>query len=284
MNRQLLYICFMNSIAVFLCHGGIGLENLILEWLSVNGLLYFIIGLLAAIIGVMFGAAGLVLLPALLLVGIPIHQTVAVNKFATGISSFSSVLELVMKKKVQPKKMLPLMFASCLGGITGAFLATRISSNTMNVIACIVLIVMFFVVLKSKKSGLVRNQKKIGDKKINQKEKRLAPFFIGIYDGGIGPGSALLNITYFLKQQSGYVQAAEMARFLMFSSCVSAFLFYFFYGIVQWEIAIPITVGSIIGSHFGLKMIPYVKTKWIQIVFPIIFLLLLVQVISELLF
>lgn len=255
------------------------MENLLLDWLSIDGLLLFAIGLLAAIIGVMFGAAGFVLLPALLLVGIPIHATVAVNKFATGVSSLSTVLVLTVKKKVQLNQMLPLMFIAGLGGISGAFFATRLSEQTMNIVACIVLIAMFFVVLKSNKTGLVSEQKDT-----ERPNNLLAPFFIGIYDGGFGPGSAFLNITYFLKRKYSYLKSAEMTRFLMFSSCISAFLFYFFYGIVDWGIAIPVTVGSIVGSHIGLKIASYLKAKWIQILLPIISLLLIVQVIADLLF
>lgn len=244
-----------------------------------NGLLLFSIGVLAAIIGVMFGAAGFVLLPAMLLIGIPIHATVAVNKFATGVSSLSTVLVLSVKKEVQLKQMLPIMFIAGLGGISGAFFATRLSEQTMNFVACIVLITMFFVVLKNNKTGLVSNQQGT-----EQPTTLFAPFFISIYDGGFGPGSALLNITYFLKKQFSYLKAAEMTRFVMFASCISAFLFYFFYGIVDWGIAIPVTVGSIAGSHFGLKIIPYIKGKWIQILLPIIFLLLIVQVVADSLF
>jgi uncharacterized protein len=255
------------------------LENLLWEWLSYDGLLLFGIGLFAAIIGVMFGAAGFVTLPALLLVGIPIHTTVAVNKFATGVSSLSTVLVLAVKRKVQLKRMYPLMFLAGLGGISGAFFATRLSEQTMNIVACIVLTAMFFVVLKSNKTGLVSDQQEP-----EQSTTLLAPFLIGIYDGGFGPGSALLNITYFLKKQFSYLKAAEMTRFVMFASCISAFLFYFFYGIVDWGIAIPVTVGSIVGSHIGLKIIPYLKGKWIQLLLPVIFFLLIVQVVADSLF
>lgn len=73
------------------------MEILLHEWLSVNGFMLFTIGLLAAIIGVLFGAAGFVLLPAMLLIGIPIHTTVAVNKFATGISALSMSYRLLLK-------------------------------------------------------------------------------------------------------------------------------------------------------------------------------------------
>lgn len=259
------------------------MANLLLEWLSINGLVLFAIGVLAAIIGVMFGAAGFVLLPSLLLVGIPIHATVAVNKFATGISSLSTVFVLVLKKKVRLKQMLPLMFLAGLGGIGGAFFATRLSEATMNIVACIVLISMFVFVLKSNATGLFREPQDTEQVDKEQKNSLLPSFFIGMYDGGFGPGSALLNITYFLKKQFSYVKAAEMTRFVTFGSCMSAFIFYFYYGIVDWGIAFPVTIGSIIGSHIGLKIVPYLKGKWLQVLLPIIFLLLIVQVVTDLL-
>jgi len=251
------------------------LEQLLLEWLSVDGLLLFGVGIFAAIMGVMFGAAGFVLVPGLMLLGIPIHSTVAVNKFATGVSSLSAVIELTIKKKVPLKQMLPLMCLAALGGISGAFLATRLSEQTMTAVACIVLIVMFFVVLKSNKGPAA------GPKNTGQAPSSLAPFFIGIYDGGFGPGSALLNITYFMKKKFSYVKAAQMTRFVMFASCISAFLFYYFYGIVNWGAAIPVTAGSIVGSHIGLHIIPYLKAKWVQVLLPVIFLLLIVQVVAD---
>lgn len=64
------------------------LDVFISEWFSYEGLLLFSIGLIAAIIGVMFGAAGFVLLPSMLLIGVPIHASVAVNKFASGFPHF----------------------------------------------------------------------------------------------------------------------------------------------------------------------------------------------------
>ncbi len=65
---------------------------------------------------------------------------------------------------------------------------------------------------------------------------------------------------------------------------VLLFVFYYFLGIMNWGIAIPVTVGSIFGSFIGLKILPYMKGKWIQTLLPIIFFLLIVQVVSDLLF
>ncbi|QDQ02024.1 sulfite exporter TauE/SafE family protein [Lysinibacillus fusiformis] len=254
------------------------MEILLHEWLSVNGFILFTIGLLAAVIGVLFGAAGFILLPAMLLVGIPIHTTVAVNKFATGISALSNVLSFLIKGHLSLKKFTSLMMITSLGGVFGAFLATLLTEQVMNVVACISLIFAFFIVLCSHKF-MGKDIKETQEQPMN----KLIPFAISIYDGGFGPGSALMNITYYLKKQYIYIKAVELTRIITFSSCTGAFLFYYFTGFVNWGIAIPVSIGSIAGSFLGLKIIPYIKTKWIQILLPIIFFLLIVQVVFNLL-
>ncbi|MGE7948784.1 sulfite exporter TauE/SafE family protein [Lysinibacillus sp. NPDC093688] len=254
------------------------MEILLQEWLSVNGFILFTIGLLAAVIGVLFGAAGFILLPTMLLIGIPIHTTVAVNKFATGISALSNVVSFVIKGHLSLKKFTSLMMIASFGGIFGAFLATRLSEQIMNIVACVFLIFSFFIVLCSNKF-MVKDIKETEEQPIN----KLIPFAISIYDGGFGPGSALMNVTYHLKKKYTYIKAVELTRIITFSSCTGAFLFYYFTGIVNWGIAIPVSIGSIVGSFLGLKIIPYIKIKWIQILLPIVFFLLIIQVLSDLL-
>lgn len=253
------------------------MEILLQEWLSIKGLILFTIGLLAAIIGVLFGAAGFILMPSLLLVGIPIHTTVAVNKFATGISALSNVVSFVITGRLYVKKYFSIMIVSCLGGVLGAIFAILLSERIMNVVACISLIFAFIMVLRSNK-WIVKDVKKTEEQRIN----KLVPFAISMYDGGFGPGSALMNITYFLKKQHHYLKAVELTRMISLSSCTGAFLFYYFTGIVNWSIAIPVSFGSIAGSFLGLKIIPHIQTKWIQIILPIIFLFLIVQVVTDL--
>ncbi len=253
------------------------MEILLQEWLSIKGFILFTIGLLAAIIGVLFGAAGFILMPSLLLVGIPIHTTVAVNKFATGISALSNVVSFVITGRLSVKKYFSFMIVSCLGGVLGAIFAILLSERIMNVVACISLIFAFMMVLRSNK-WIVKDVKEMEEQRIN----KLVPFAISIYDGGFGPGSALMNITYFLKKQHHYLKAVELTRMISLSSCTGAFLFYYFTGIVNWGIAIPVSLGSIAGSFLGLKIIPHIQTKWIQIILPIIFLFLLVQVVTDL--
>lgn len=239
----------------------------------------FGIGVVASMVGALFGAAGLVTLPAMLLVGIPIHTSVAVNKFATGLSAFTNVLTFFVKKEISFKKTIGIIIVAISGGILGAFLATLLSENVMNTVACFLLIVALVTVLGSRK--YINNLEK-QDKE--QKINRAIPFLISIYDGGFGPGSASMSITYYLKKQFSYYKAVEFSRIVIFSSCFGAFWWYFFQGIVDWAVAIPIAIGSIVGSHIGIKLIPKIQMKWVQIALPLIFIVLIAQVISNLSF
>ena len=241
------------------------------QLLTLQSFILLFIGIFAAIVGVMFGAAGFVMLPAMLVLGIPIHASIAVNKFATGFSSLTTMFSLIIRKEITIISMLPLMILSAVGGISGAFLATRLSEQAMNIIACIALILAFIAIIYPKRPH-------------EKTRTSIVPaVFIGMYDGGLGPGSGSMYITYFLKRDEQYVSAAQKTRFLMFASCMSAFIFYLLYGIVDWSLAIPLTLGAIIGSHIAVKLMPNLNPKWMRIILPVIFIILIVQVIIEIL-
>lgn len=253
------------------------MSELFISLFSFKAMILFGIGGIASLVGALFGAAGLVTLPAMLLIGIPIHMSVAVNKFATGLSAFTNVATFFIKKELSFKRTIDIIVVAFCGGILGAYAATLLSENTMNIVACLLLIIALITVLLSKKY--------IHHSMNNEKEKtinRVIPFMISMYDGGFGPGSASMSITYYLKKQFSYYRAVEFSRVVIFSSCFGAFLWYLFQGMMDWAIAMPIAIGSIVGSHVGIKLIPKIQMKWIQIALPLIFIFLIAQVISNL--
>lgn len=255
------------------------MSELFISLLPFETVTLFSIGVIASMVGALFGAAGLVTLPAMLLVGIPIHTSVAVNKFATGLSAFTNVMTFFIKKEISFKKTIGIIIIAICGGIFGAFLATLLSEKVMNSVACFLLIIALITVLLSRKY-INSLEKQESEQKIN----RVIPFIISIYDGGFGPGSASMSITYYLKKQFSYYKAVEFSRIVIFSSCFGAFWWYFFQGIIDWAVAIPIALGSIVGSHIGIKLIPKIQMKWVQIALPLIFIVLIAQVISNLSF
>lgn len=61
-------------------------------------LLLMMIGMLSAFIGTLAGGGGIITLPAMMLIGIPIQVGIATNKFSSGIASFTSIIYLLKNK------------------------------------------------------------------------------------------------------------------------------------------------------------------------------------------
>ncbi|MEK3727077.1 hypothetical protein [Lysinibacillus sp. FSL W8-0953] len=78
------------------------------------------------------------------------------------------------------------------------------------------------------------------------------------------------------------ISASKYTNFAEYLLAEQTLSLYYFTGIVNWGIAIPVSIGSIVGSFLGLKIIPYIQTRWVQIILPIIFLFLIGQVVSDL--
>lgn len=95
----------------------------ILYVLTFDFWLLFVIGIGSSIIGSMFGAAGLVTIPAMLIVGIPIHLSIAANKFATGLSAFTNVMTFYRRKSLDLKMTAKQIITGIAGGVCDAFLS-----------------------------------------------------------------------------------------------------------------------------------------------------------------
>lgn len=109
------------------------------------------IGIIAAFIGTLAGGAGLITIPAMMLVGIPIQIGIATNKFSSGVAALSSIFYLLYHKELRLISIMKYVAVAIAGGVCGALLTVSISEKTMNIIACILLIFALFITLKNKK-------------------------------------------------------------------------------------------------------------------------------------
>lgn len=235
------------------------------------------IGIIAAFIGTLAGGGGLITIPAMMLVGIPIHTGIATNKFSTGIAALSSIFYLLYQQELRLASILKYVAIAFTGGVCGALLTVAMSEQIMNMIACILLILVLFLTLKRKEWTAQPD-----GNKTNQSYK-WQPFFISVYDGGFGPGSSTFSILHYLRQNYSYIKAVQLTRVLLFGSCTGAFLVFYQTGFIQWKYAIAMAVGFIIGSQLGLLVLPKIPMKAARILLTLIISLLLIQVIVKIL-
>ncbi|MFJ3390289.1 MULTISPECIES: sulfite exporter TauE/SafE family protein [unclassified Lysinibacillus] len=231
------------------------------------------IGIIAAFIGTLAGGAGLITIPAMMLVGIPIQTGIATNKFSSGVAALSSIFYLLYHKELRLVSIMKYVAVAIAGGVCGALLTVSISEKTMNIIACMLLIFALFITLKNKKWAV--SSEEIDTKHSN---KLWQPFLIAVYDGGFGPGSSTFSILHFLRYHYSYIKAVQLTRVLIFGSCTGAFIVFYQTGFIQWQYAMAMAVGSIIGSQLGLLILPKIPIKIAKILLIIIISLLLIQV------
>lgn len=229
------------------------------------------LGMVTAFIGTLAGGGGIITLPAMMLMGIPIQVGIATNKFSSGVASFTSVLYLLKNKLFTIKGLIALIASAFVGGIIGALITTSVSEQTMNITALVLLIFSLFVTMKNKQ--WVSDAKEVAKKQTPL--SRVIPFFIAIYDGGFGPGSSTFGIIHFMRQQFSYVKAAQLSRVMNFGSCAGAFILFYQTGFVEWHYAIALAIGSALGTQFGLAALPKIplrlaRTLLITIIFMLI--------------
>jgi uncharacterized protein len=246
--------------------------------LETSFFLLTLIGILSSFVGTLAGGAGLITLPAMMLVGIPIQTGIATNKFSTGFASLTSITYLLKNKELDVKTIVSTIFVSSMGGVIGARVTSSIREKTMNAIALVLLLFALFVSLQNKQwvSSVENKKKKSGI------ISKILSFFIAVYDGGFGPGSSTFAILHYMSQQYAYVKAVQLTRVFIFGSCLGAFIVYYQTGFVEWHYALAMAIGSAVGSQIGLLALPRIPLRVAKSMLVSILFLLIGQILYKL--
>lgn len=237
-------------------------------------MLYFI-GFASMTLGTLAGGGGLISLPVMLLMGLPIHSAIGANKVSNTVSSFSSFFVIYKNKEVTLKEALTVVPLSLAGGITGGVIASYLKEEWMIVIA-IVLLTFAFVTsfLSSADFG--------GNEPFRATKKSAASFYgLGIYDGVFGPGSGTLALYFYARMKISYLRAVGLSRIMIFSSCFGASISYISTGKIIWPLTFALMLGSISGAQLGVRLARKLKAKHVKPILRVVTVLLIVQIVVE---
>jgi len=234
-------------------------------------LLYFI-GFAATTLGTLAGGGGLISLPAMLLMGMPVHSAIGANKVSNTVSSFSSFLVIYKNKEVTVKEALTVVPISLAGGITGGVIASFLKEEWMIVIA-ITLLTFAFI------SSFLGKADFAGNEPFRVTRKSAPSLYgIGIYDGVFGPGSGTLALYLYARLKVSYMRAVGLSRIMAFSSCFGASISYISTGKIIWPLTIALMLGSISGAQLGVRLARKLKTEHVKPLLRIVTLLLIIQI------
>ncbi|AYC28575.1 sulfite exporter TauE/SafE family protein [Paenisporosarcina cavernae] len=232
----------------------------------------FVTGIVATTIGTLAGGGGLISLPIMMLLGMPIHSAIGANKVSNSVSSTTSFLTLLRKKQITLKQAWWIAPISLTGGVMGGLLANSFTSEQLSIIAIGLLLFAFAT------SFLGRNNFD-GTEILTRTKKSMAGLLgIGIYDGFFGPGQGTLMLFLFNHLRIGYVRSVALVRFATMSSCIGAAISYIFSGNILWALTLCLMAGSITGAQLGVRIAENLNPKHVKPILRVVTALLIVQI------
>ncbi len=205
-------------------------------------------GIVAGIINTLAGSGSVVTLPMLVLLGLPANVANATNRVGVAIQNVVGIATFQRSGKMNLAGGLWLVLPSLPGAVVGAWIASILDKDQMNLALGIVMVIMLFVVLFNPQKWL-RDHSEV-------KEGRpawwalLLFFFIGVYGGFIQAGvGVFLLAAMVLGLGYSLVHANAIKLMIVLSvTLVALAVFLITPDLIDWPLGLLMVVGQSIGA------------------------------------
>lgn len=221
-------------------------------------------GVAAGFVGAVTGGGGLLSIPVLLFLGLPVDMAIGTNRFSAFGVIAAAVPEYYKARKIHWRVALKLIPLAILGGYIGAKTLVHININLLSVIIGIMLLMMIPIVLLNHNKGI--KSVRTGEKKVLV--GYASYFLIMIYGGFFGGGAAMFAIyamVYFLGMTYIEANATDFIAWTFLSA--TALVVFWSSGLVNFHLGIPLMIGMYGGGLLGAKMALEKGSSWVRIVF-----------------
>lgn len=234
---------------------------------------------LAGFIDAIAGGGGLIALPAYLFAGVPIHLAMGTNKLSSSIGTFSATLTFFLHKRIMMKLALISAALALIGSGLGSSLALVLDASVLKTVLIFVLPIMAIVILRPRKEGIVSVKERIDWVKIG-----LITFFVGMYDGFIGPGTGSLLIFGFVSVIGmNYTQASANAKVVNLASGIAAVVTFGISGQINVPLGLVAAAFSVAGNLSGSLLAIRFGKRVIQPLLIGVFSILMIRLILDVL-
>ncbi len=226
---------------------------------------------LAGLVDAIGGGGGLISLPAYLLAGLPVHQTIATNKLSSTCGTTLATIRFIREGLVNWKIALPTILFAMIGSSLGANLSMMMEEKVMETVLFIVLPVVAFVVLNPRIFHDNEEMELVVDKKM-MAVAIISAFVVGMYDGFYGPGTGtFLIIAFTVFAKLDIRRANAHTKVINLTTNITSLVIFLMSGQVVVVLGLAAAVCNMAGSYVGAGL---AMTKGSKITRPIIILVL----------
>ena len=226
---------------------------------------------LAGLVDAIGGGGGLISLPAYLLAGVPIHQTIATNKLSSTCGTSLATLRFIKEGLVNWRLAAPTIVFAMLGSSLGANLSMAAPEGVMEAILFVALPVVAFIVLNPKIFHDNETRELVLDRKLYGIAVASA-FVVGVYDGFYGPGTGTFLIIAFTVFAKLDIRTANaQAKVINLTTNITSLVIFLMNGQVNIPLGLAAAACNMAGNYVGAGL---AMTKGSKITRPVIVLVL----------
>ncbi|QLB20612.1 hypothetical protein A6B43_03235 [Vespertiliibacter pulmonis] len=224
------------------------IENSLIQNYLVIGITVLVLAsFIAGYIDSISGGAGLILIPAFILTGLPPQLALGQEKLVSTIGTIAAIKNFLNNKSII-WKIVP---SGIISGLIGAYIGAKtILILPTETIAYIIVFLLPVGLLAAFFKGKIDKQN--NEIKSSIITTFLTCFIVGFYDGFFGPGTgSLFIIALSLFNGLSILQASATSKIFNFSSNIGAFVAFLIAGQMAFLIGIPMIIASLLGNHIG---------------------------------
>jgi len=225
----------------------------------------------AGFVDAIVGGGGLIQTPLglVLLPNLPVASVIGTLKIPSFSGTFFAAIQYVKTIKMDWKLLSIMMVLAVIAAFLGSTVLIYVSNDFMKPLLLVVLSLLVIYTYVKKNFG--QHVAKSHSVKQQSFYAVLISFFIGFYDGFIGPGTgSFLVLAFVVVLGFDFLQASANAKMVNLATNFGSICLFVIKGKIIWMIAIPMAICNAIGGFIGAKLAINKGNTFIRIFFLVV--------------
>jgi uncharacterized membrane protein YfcA len=237
-------------------------------------LMLFGVAVFAGCLDTLAGGGGLIVLPALILAGLPPLEALGTNKMQGAMGTATATWMMLRHRRVQWRVMRPMMSWAFIGSGLGSIAVQFIDASLLRYLIPVVLVgIATYFLLSGKLLDKVHPVRLSAER-----FRRFVLPGIGGYDGMIGPGTgSFFSVALVALQGKPLLEATAMAKCLNFATNFASLLVFLTTGKLIWQVGLVMMAGQAAGAWIGSHLLFRINPQMLRILIVVLCMAMLLR-------
>ncbi len=240
--------------------------------------LIFLTGIFSGIIDAIAGGGGLIMIPGLMLSGLPTNVAIATNKLCGTFGALTSSLKFAQEKKINWRACAYMGSPAVCGSLLGSRLVGFLPKAWADPLIIVLMIAITLFIFFKPQFGMKINQANPALTQLNRNKLAklgISGFVIGFHDGFFGPGTGTFLVFALISILSlDFLQGTGSAKVINLMTNLTALCSFLWIDVIDLSKGVFGAVGVAIGAYIGATLAAKKGSLIIKPLFVIVTLLL----------